>query len=117
LNETGELADVILPATSFAEKDGTFTNSDRRIQRVRKAVEPVGNSKADWWILSEIGKRIEQRMGKTMNNGFDYSHPSEIWEEMRLLTPDFAGIDYDRLEREGGVHWPCPSFDHPGTPF
>lgn len=117
INETGEMADVILPATSFAEKDGTFTNSDRRIQRVRAAVAPVGESRADWEILCAIGQRIESRMGKPLSNGFEYSHPSEIWEEMRQLTPDFYGIDYDRLEREGGVHWPCPSFDHPGTPF
>jgi formate dehydrogenase alpha subunit len=117
INETGELADVILPAVSFAEKDGTFTNSDRRIQRVRKAVEPVGQSRADWDILCDLGRRIEQRLGVQLSAGFDYAHPAEIWEEMRQLTPDFYGIDYARLEREGGVHWPCPSFDHPGTPF
>lgn len=117
INETGEMADVILPATSFAEKDGTFTNSDRRIQRCRTAVEPVGNSRADWDILCDLSKRIEQRLGRTVSAGFDFEHPSEIWEEMRHVTPDFWGIDYDRLDREGGVHWPCPGFDHPGTPF
>ena len=117
LNETGELADVILPATSFAEKDGTFTNSDRRIQRCRTAVPPVGNSRPDWDILCDLGRRIEQRLGKTLTNGFDFDSPAAIWEEMRQVTPEFWGIDYDRLEREGGVHWPCPSFDHPGTPF
>lgn len=117
INETGELADVILPAVSFAEKDGTFTNSDRRVQRVRKAVEPVGQSRADWDILCDLGRRVEARLGIQLSAGFNYSHPSEIWEEMRQLTPDFYGIDYARLEREGGVHWPCPSFDHPGTPF
>ena len=117
INETGEMADVILPATSFAEKDGTFTNTDRRIQRVRKAVEPVGDSRADWDILSDLGRRIEQRMSKTLSAGFDYANPEEIWEEMRAVTPDFWGITYDRIAREGGVHWPCPSEDHPGTPF
>jgi formate dehydrogenase alpha subunit len=117
INETGEMADVILPATSFAEKDGTFTNTDRRIQRCRTAVAPVGNSRPDWDILCDLGRRIEQRLGLTLSAGFDYTHPEEIWEEMRQLTPDFWGIDYARLEREGGVHWPCPSFDHPGTPF
>jgi formate dehydrogenase alpha subunit len=117
INETGEMADVILPATSFAEKDGTFTNTDRRIQRCRKVVEPVGNSRPDWEILADLGRRIEQRLGTKLSAGFDYNHPSEIWEEMRHVTPDFWGIDYDRIEREGGVHWPCPSFDHPGTPF
>jgi formate dehydrogenase alpha subunit len=117
INETGEMADVILPATSFAEKDGTFTNTDRRIQRCRKAVEPVGDSRADWDIIGDLGRRIEKRLGVTMTAGFEYSHPREIWEEMRQLTPDFYGIDYDRIEREGGVHWPCPGFDHPGTPY
>ncbi|MGB4869870.1 MAG: molybdopterin-dependent oxidoreductase, partial [Candidatus Promineifilaceae bacterium] len=117
INETGELADVILPAVSFAEKDGTFTNSDRRIQRVRKAVEPVGHSRADWDIICDLGRRVETRLGVQLASGFNFSHPSEIWEEMRQLTPDFYGIDYARLDREGGVHWPCPSFDHPGTPF
>ncbi len=117
VNETGEMADVILPATSFAEKDGTFTNSDRRVQRCRAAVPPVGNSRPDWEILSDLGKRIEARLGVSLTAGFDYAHPSEIWEEMRVLTPDFYGIDYARIDREGGVHWPCPSFDHPGTPY
>ncbi len=117
INETAEMADVILPATSFAEKDGTFTNSDRRVQRVRKAVEPVGDSRADWDILCDLGKRVEQRLGIQLNHGFDFADPGEIWEEMRQVTPDFWGITYERLEREGGVHWPCPALDHPGTPF
>lgn len=117
INETGEMADVILPATSFAEKDGTFTNTDRRIQRCRAAVPPVGNSRADWDILSDLGRRIEKRLGLTLAAGFDYHHPRDIWEEMRQVTPDFWGIDYARIEREGGVHWPCPDFDHPGTPY
>jgi formate dehydrogenase alpha subunit len=117
INETGEMADVILPATSFAEKDGTFTNTDRRIQRCRAAVPPVGNSRPDWDILCDLGRRMESRLGLKLSAGFDYANPKEIWEEMRQVTPDFWGIDYARLEREGGVHWPCPSFDHPGTPF
>ena len=117
INETGEMADVILPATSFAEKDGTFTNTDRRVQRCRAAVPPVGNSRPDWEILADLGRRLEQRLGVQLSAGFEYAHPRDIWEEMRHVTPDFWGIDYGRLEREGGVHWPCPSFDHPGTPF
>jgi len=117
INETGELADVILPAVSFAEKDGTFTNSDRRVQRVRQAVDPVGQSRPDWDIICDLGRRVEQRLGLQLASGFAFSHPGEIWEEMRQLTPEFFGIDYARLDREGGVHWPCPSFDHPGTPF
>ena len=117
INETGELADVILPAVSFAEKDGTFTNTDRRVQRCRAALPPSGDSRPDWQILSDLGQRIESRLGVRLSAGFDYQHPEEIWEEMRQLTPDFWGINYARLEREGGVHWPCPTFDHPGTPY
>lgn len=117
INETGRMADVILPATSFAEKDGTFTNTDRRIQRCRAAVEPVGDSRPDWQILSDLGQRIQERLGVKMNAGFNYENPEEIWEEMRQVTPDFWGIDYERIEREGGVHWPCPTYEHPGTPF
>jgi formate dehydrogenase alpha subunit len=116
-NETNVFADVILPAASFAEKEGTFTNSDRRVQRVRKAIEPVGQARADWEIICDLARRLEKELGRARSAGWDYNHPSEIWEEMRQLTPDFGGIDYDRLEREGGVHWPCPSFDHPGTPY
>ncbi len=115
-NETNVYADVILPAAAFAEKDGTFTNSDRRVQRVRQAVPPAGQARPDWQIICDLARRIEEKLGLT-SLGWDYSHPAEIWEEMRQLTPDFGGIDYPRLEREGGVHWPCPDFDHPGTPY
>jgi predicted molibdopterin-dependent oxidoreductase YjgC len=116
LNTTAQLADVILPSVSFAEKDGTFTNSDRRIQRIRRAIDPVGDSRPDWSILCDLAQRLESRLGQP-SAGWGYAHPSEIWEEMRRLTPDFGGISYERLEREGGVHWPCPSQDHPGTPY
>jgi predicted molibdopterin-dependent oxidoreductase YjgC len=116
-NETNVYADVLLPAASFAEKDGTFTNSDRRVQRVRKAIEPIGESRADWEIVCDLARRLEARLGVAPSAGWDYQHPSEVWDEMRRVTPDFAGISYERLEREGGVHWPCPSEDHPGTPF
>ena len=116
LNSTGQMADVILPSVSFAEKDGTFTNSDRRVQRVRKAIEPVGESRADWRILCDLAPRLEKRLGFAPGAGWSYTHPAEIWEEMRRLTPEFGGITYARLEREGGVHWPCPSEDHPGSP-
>jgi len=115
-NESNVYADVILPAAAFAGKDGTFTNSDRRVQRVRKAIPAPGQARADWQIICDLARRLESELGLE-TAGWDYSHPSEIWEEMRQLTPDFGGIDYDRLEREGGVHWPCPSFDHPGTPY
>ncbi len=117
MNETGEMADVILPSASFAEKDGTFTNSDRRVQRVRKALPAVGESRADWEIVCDIARRMEAKLGVEQSAGFDYANPGEIWEEMRAVTPDFYGITYERIDREGGVHWPCPSLDHPGTPY
>ncbi len=117
VNETSALADVILPAASFAEKDGTFTNSDRRIQRIRAALPLVGESRPDWAIICDLARRMESVLGVTHSAGFDYAGPEEIWEEMRTVTPPFYGITYDRLAREGGVHWPCPALDHPGTPY
>jgi len=107
LTETARLAHVVLPAASFAEKDGTFTNTERRVQRIRKAIPPIGQSKADWEIICEIARK----MGRT---GFDYAHPSQIMEEIACLTPSYAGINYERLEK-GGLQWPCPTFEHPGT--
>lgn len=117
INETGEYADVILPSASFAEKDGTFTNSDRRVQRVRQAVAPVGQSRPDWQIVCDLARRMEGLLEAPHTAGFEYTDPEEIWEEMRRVTPDFFGITYERIEREGGVHWPCPTPDHPGTPY
>ena len=117
MNETGEMADVILPSASFAEKEGTFTNSDRRVQRVRQALPAVGDALPDWQIVCQLAKRMEAQLGIERSAGFDYQAPEEIWEEMRQLTPDFYGITYQRLEAEGGVHWPCPALDHPGTPY
>jgi formate dehydrogenase alpha subunit len=106
-NETAKYADVVLPAASFAEKDGTFTNTERRVQRVRKVIDPVGDSKPDWWIVCEIAKRMKEK-------GFEFSSASEIMEEINLVTPSYAGITYDRIENEG-LAWPCPTKDHPGT--
>ena len=117
LNETGEYADVILPATSFAEKDGTFTNSDRRVQRIRAAVPAPGEARDDWEILCDLAKRVEKKLGHMHSAGFDFTNAAEIWDEMAALTPPFQGINYARLEREGGVHWPCPTPEHPGTPY
>lgn len=117
MNETGELADVILPSASFAEKDGTFTNSDRRVQRVRQALPAVGQSRPDWKILCNLALRLEDYLHVPVSAGFEYANAEAIWEEMRALTPQFYGITYERIDREGGVHWPCPSLDHPGTPY
>ena len=117
MHETAEIADVVLPATSFAEKDGTFTNSERRVQLVRKAIDPVGDSKPDWMIIKDVAQRLSAKLGLELEHEFDYSHPLEIFDEMASLTPSIAGISYDRLEDEGGIQWPCPTSDHPGTRF
>ncbi|MBA7487055.1 putative formate dehydrogenase [subsurface metagenome] len=109
LTETARLADVVLPAATFAETDGTFTNTERRIQRVRKAVAPPGDSRTDWWITCQIAQRMRSK-------GFDFSHPSEIMDEIASLTPSYGGISYGRL-KEGGLQWPCPTEEHPGTPI
>ena len=115
LQETAQAAHVVLPAASFAEKDGTFTNSERRIQRVRRALLPVGNARPDWEITSEIARRVCQRLGLDPSQ-FAYETPSEIFDEMARLTPIIAGVSHSRLDREGGIQWPCPTTDHPGTP-
>ena len=107
LTETAEYADVILPAASFAETDGTFDSTERRVQRVRKAIEPIPG-KANWQTIMELSAR--------MGYPLDYNSPEDIWNEMASLSPAFAGITYERLE-EKGIQWPCPSSEHPGTPF
>jgi formate dehydrogenase alpha subunit len=107
LSETAKLADVVLPATSFAEKDGTFTNTERRVQRVRKAIEPVGDSRPDWWITCQIARRMGSR-------GFDFDSPSQIMDEIGSVTPSYGGISFRRLETES-LQWPCPTDEHPGT--
>lgn len=108
LTPTAELAHVVLPGTSFAEKDGTFTNTERRVQLVRKAIEPIGESKADWEIIQEMSNRF----GYEMN----YQSAEDIMKEISTLTPSYGGITYQRLEGEG-LAWPCPNTDHPGTKF
>ena len=117
LHETAQVADVVLPATSFAEKDGTFTNSERRVQRVRKVVEPVGESRPDWEIICDLARRMSAKMGLGAQGQFAFAHPSEIWREMAALTPLMAGISYERLDGEGGIQWPCPTPEHPGTRY
>jgi len=109
LSETARLADVVLPGVSFAEKEGTFTNTERRVQRVRKAVEPVGESRADWLISCQLGKMMG---GK----GFDFKNASQIMDEIASVTPSYGGISFKRIEK-GGLQWPCPTPDHPGTPI
>jgi len=115
MHETAELAHVFLPAAAFAEKEGTFTNSERRVQRVRKAIDAPGQARPDWWISCELAKRVARRLGVPVT-GFDFAHPSEIFDEMAGLWPAIAGLSYPRLE-SGGIQWPCPTPDHPGTRF
>jgi predicted molibdopterin-dependent oxidoreductase YjgC len=103
------MAHVVLPGVTFAEKDGTFTNTERRVQRIRKAIDTVGDAKPDWWITCQIAKR----MGK---KGFDFDDPSKIMAEIASLTPSYGGISFARLD-EGGLQWPCPDPSHPGTPI
>ena len=110
LTETAQLADVVLPAASFAEKDGTYTNTERRVQMGRKIFDPPGSAKADWQIICELA----ELMG---GKGFDYEDAEAIFNEITTLTPSYGGITYSRLEREGGLQWPCPFEDHPGTQF
>ena len=117
MHETAERADVFLPAASFAEKDGTFTNSERRVQRVRKALEPPGLARPDWWIAAELAKRVAARVGVDTGRQFDFTGAAEIFDEMARLTPFLAGMSHARLDREGGLQWPCPTADHPGTPY
>ena len=117
MNETGEYADVILPAVSFAEKDGTFTNSDRRVQLIRPAIQPPGEARPDWAIIQDLARRMQKVLGVTSSAGFRFEHPAEIWREMADLTAPFQGISHKRIEAEDGVHWPCPSEDHPGTAY
>ena len=107
MTETAKLADVVLPGVSFAEKDGTFTNTERKVKRVRKAIEPIGSSRQDWEIICDLSTR----MGYPMH----YDDPSKILEEVAQVTPSYGGIYYDRIETEG-LHWPCPNRAHPGTP-
>lgn len=108
MTETAKFADVVLPATCFAEKNGTFTNTERKVQRVRECVKPPGEARNDLSIIMEISKRLGYPM--------EYRSPEQVLEEYKRLWPAMAGITYGRIERDG-IHWPCPSEDHPGTPY
>ncbi len=107
LTDTAKMADIVFPAACYAEKDGTFTCTERRVQRVRKAVEPPGEAKADWQIFCELSSRMGYEM--------DYENPEEIFKEVTQLMPQYAGITYERIDKVG-LQWPVPSLDHPGTP-
>ena len=108
LTETAQYAHVVLPSACFAEKDGTFTNTERRVQRLRKALDPPGQARADWEIIADIATRMGCPMA--------WETPAEVMDEIAALTPIYGGISYERLEGEG-LQWPCPTPDHPGTPY
>lgn len=130
LTETAEMADVVLPAASYAEKDGTFTNTERRVQRIRKAVEPPGTARDDLTIIDMISSRMQYGFNTIPSHSFEsYRHGGEssfkaahttsaknVFEEMGQAWPALAGITYDRIEHQG-IQWPCPTTDHPGTPI
>ena len=108
LTETAELADVVLPATSWGETDGVCTNTERRVQRLRAAVPPPGEARPDWWIVSQIARRLGFE-------GFDYESPEEVFDELCDVSPIYAGLDWDRID-QGEYQWPVPDKSHPGTP-
>ncbi len=116
ITESGAFADVFLPATSWAEKEGTFTNTDRRVQRVRQAIPPRGESRPDWEIICDLAKRIETRLGRANTAYWDYVNPAQILEEMGRIVPAYAGVKYNRIE-DIGLQTPVLDDSHPGTPF
>lgn len=109
MTETARLADVILPATTYAEKDGLFTNTERRAQRIRAAVKAPGQAKHDWEII--------QMIANAMGADWNYKSSFDIQEELRTLVPQYGGISYERVDQNDGLQWPCPTVEHPGTPF
>ena len=121
-NETAQLADVVLPAVSFAEKEGTFTNTERRVQRVRPALSIKGDARRDLDIICDLGRRLSNSNGDTASSvirpitDWNYAGAAAVWDEIAALTPSMAGISYARLDL-GGLQWPCPTPDHPGTPI
>jgi formate dehydrogenase major subunit/formate dehydrogenase alpha subunit len=120
--ETAEYADILLPGVSFAEKTGTFTNTERRVQMVRQAIKPVGDAKPDWEIISHLAIRILEAAPERINStaqyaNWKYENTHQIMCEINALTPSYAGITHERLENGDRLQWPCPSLDHPGTPI
>jgi predicted molibdopterin-dependent oxidoreductase YjgC len=121
-SETAAYADVLLPGVTFAEKNGTFTNTERRVQMVHQAIPKLGDAQDDWWITSELAKRILAETPDRVQfdapySGWEYANTSEIMSEINALTPSYGGINYERLEAGERLQWPCPTTDHPGTPI
>jgi formate dehydrogenase major subunit/formate dehydrogenase alpha subunit len=120
-SETSVYADVLLPGVSFAEKTGTFTNTERRVQMVRMAIEPLGDSRSDWWIISELAKRLlaegRRQVSMAPFSGWNYTDTAQIMDEVAALTPSYAGVSHERLERGEQLQWPVRDLTHPGTPI
>ncbi len=116
INESGAYADVFLPAASWAEKEGTFTNTDRRVQRVRKALEPRGQARADWQIICDLAGRIENKLGRQHSAFWAYRSPAEAFDEMGRVVPEYAGVKYPRIENQG-LQTPVWDDHHPGTSY
>jgi formate dehydrogenase alpha subunit len=117
---TSEFADVLLPGVAFAEKEGTFTNTERRVQLVRRAVEPAGEARQDWAITAELARRLlagEGRSPAGPHAGWDFQGPAQVLDEVAALTPSYAGVSHARLERGERLQWPVPGPDRPGTPI
>src|SRR3989454_7975101 len=117
MHKTAERANVFLPAAAFAEEEVSCTTAERRVQRVRQARPPPGRAKPDWWITSELAKRVAAKLGMNVARQFDYDGPAAIFDEMARLTPFLGGLSHARLDREGGLQWPCPTAEHPGTRY
>ena len=119
-SETASVADVLLPGTTWAEKEGTYTNTDRRIQLGRQAIDPLGQARPDGVIIMDLARRIMEREGRVAIGplaDWQYASPSEIMEEIAAITPIYGGVRYGRLESGEQLHWPVPTPDHPGTPI
>ncbi|HZY45966.1 MAG TPA: molybdopterin-dependent oxidoreductase, partial [Anaerolineae bacterium] len=116
-SETSYYADVLLPGVTFAEKTGTFTNTERRIQMVHQAIDPQGGARPDWQIIMELARRIQRTSSNGEHSVWAYADTSQIMVEVAALTPIYAGVSHDRLERANGLQWPVKNFSHPGTPI
>ena len=120
-SETSKYADILLPGVSFAEKTGTYTNTERRVQMVNKAIEPLGDSKPDWLITAELAKKILSKGNREIIDapfsGWDYDNSSQIMDEIASLTPSYAGVTHQRLLAGERLQWPVKSIDDPGTPI
>jgi len=113
------LADVLLPGVSWAEKEGTYTNTERRIQLGRQAIDPFGEARPDWEIAADLARRIMERENRVpvgVHASWQYLRPSQIMEEIAALTPNYGGVRYERLERGEQLHWPVPAPEHRGRP-